>query len=465
MRSTNFFKISLTLGVASMMWSSVLGAATATTSVSSANQKGPTLSITGALMFNSYFGNQKNKNTLYYEKEKDNTANLTDGIKVESHQDGNASQAFALDNAKMAFQIKDKIDFATFHEWFLSMMLSGDRSAKTYRIVPQVYLALFSKFATVHLGNYIGVEDLMAYGGGMLMGASGGFTSSGHRNFVNITTGAYPKIELSGDSDDATKMTLISPRLWGFQAGVSYSPDTGRLGRRNRNDVSPLSTSDIMYNKNFWAFGLNFMEFLATDIRVALSATAVNGTPYALSKDGRVGHEKELVKFYRTQGVAVGGVVYWGDFAIGSEYGWQGQTGQFKGTNSVTPAHPNGAKPTLTYVGSNAQGPRFVDVAISYFFDPDVKGALGYYYSWRKTGFSDANGAHKATASIWNASLTYQACPGLEVYIEGFLHNTKNPSAVYEAQNRLMYVENLKKFDAVENQKAQTILVGTKVSF
>ena len=75
----------------------------------------------------------------------------------------------------------------------------GDRAAKTTYIVPQAYISLFSDHVVVYLGNYSGVEDLMAFSG-VVLGGTGGFGSSPHRKFVDITTGSWVKVSLIGDA-------------------------------------------------------------------------------------------------------------------------------------------------------------------------------------------------------------------------------------------------------------------------
>ncbi|WP_156095307.1 hypothetical protein [Candidatus Hepatobacter penaei] len=411
----------------------------------------PQIGITGSAVFNMFSGSQSNREIEKVKKDANTDALSSD---PSSYETGGPS--FTTDNTKIAFQVDGQMDFATFHQWMATMMLSGDRFAKTHYIVPQAYISLYSKYATLNLGNYAGVEDLMSFGGASLLGGTGGFGSSAHRGYVGITTGCYAKVELVGDSDDATKFTLMTPRFWGFQLGVSYTPDTSKIGRKNRVDLGPISDTDIYYNKQFWGFGVNFVEFVTSDAKLSLSVTGVTGSP----RTAQTGPNGEDIYFHQTNGVTVGGDITFDKVALGAEYGWMGQTAQMKGNYLV--AAP-GVAPS-EYVGAHASAPRFFDVAIAFFFW-DTKLALGYYRSEAKTGFAVDGKTSKAVTNIGNASLTYAVQPGVQIYIEGFYHLTKNPSALYEMSLFVQQMKDFTKGNVIRDQRALTGVVGVKVSF
>ena len=410
------------------------------------------IGMTGALAFNAFSGSQKNREVL----------NLSAGdavapVNLESTVFETGGPLFTLDNSNISFQADGEMDMATFHQWKFVMMLSGDRSTKIQYLVPQIYLGLYSLYGTLNLGNVGGVQDSMAFGGASLLGGTGGFGSSAHRAFVSMTTGCYAKVELMGDPDDATKMVILSPRLWGIQAGVSYVPDTSKVGRRNRTDIGPLADKDEYYNRHFWAFGLNFVEFLTSDLKVELSVTGVTGRPVT----SQVGPNGEDIYFHPTNGVTVGGVFALDSFSIGAEYGWTDRTATLKGNYLVQPP----GVPAALYEGQRAQGPRFWDVGVSIFLTDVTQLSFGYYHSERTTGFAPSDEICKAVTHIGNASMTYQVQSGVQVYLEGFYHITKNPAALYTASLPVQYMKDVDKGRCVENQRAVTALVGMKVSF
>lgn len=417
-----------------------------------ADEQGFQVAITGAAAFNGFVGGQSNREI---QKLKQNTAGA---LVYEPSSYTFGGPGFTLDSTKLGFEASDKVDFAGFHQWMVTLMLSGDRSAKTTYIVPQAYISLFSHYATLYLGNYSGVEALMGFSGGTLLGGTGGFSGSAHRGFVNMTTGCYAKTDLIGDPDDATKITLMTPRVWGVQLGVSYTPDTSKVGRKNRNDPKPLSSSDAYYNRHFFSGGINYQGFLSALAKLNLSVTGVTGQPQSAQLD----NNNAPVEFYRTKGVAMGGVLTFDWFSIGGECAWMGDSASIRGNADV---QPPGAE-MLTYYANTAGAFSFWNVSFSMLFQDKIKFAGGYYSSTRKTGFiSTAGEVYKATSHIVNASLTYQFREGLQTYIEGFYHLLKNPAAAYEVSHTLQRMKDIKAYDVIRNQRAVTGLIGIKISF
>jgi len=417
---------------------------------------GTKISFSGGMMFNAFAGSEDNRDTIKIIKGNQGLQNAT----ASTNHDQKGGHAFSLDKASLGVKASRDIDYATFNRWVFNMILSGDRSAKTIYMVPQIYLTFLSPYTTLTLGNYSGVEDSMAFGGGSLLGGTGGFGGYGHRSFVNITSGCGKKVELVGDGSDATKLTVVSPRLWGVQLGLSYTPNTANVGRRNRNDTSNLSGDEIFY-RNFLAFGLNFVDFVSDDVKLSLSLTAVTGKALPADKvNANVG-------FYNAQGWATGMVIDIGSWGIGYEYGTQGRTGMIRGDFAgVVPPSVNGVTfAARDYQSKRATGQNFVDAALSYLFESNIKVAAGYYHSWRRTGFKRGGSDIKATSHIWNASVTHQPSSGLQIYLEGFLHNCKNPAAVYEQAHILARLASKKDVSVVGDQKAKTIVLGLRATF
>jgi len=95
-------------------------------------------------------------------------------------------------------------------------------------------------WGTVQLGDEDGAEDVMEYGGqsvapgtGLYDGDFGGyFNKAASFGNADIAPG------VANDSSDATKVSYFTPRISGFQLGVSYTPHTKDSGegyvRRNQ---------------------------------------------------------------------------------------------------------------------------------------------------------------------------------------------------------------------------------------
>src|SRR3954462_13170261 len=105
------------------------------------------------------------------------------------------------------------------------------------------------------------------------------------------------------DSNDATKISYITPRFVGFQAGVSYAPQSDSEAQ----DVVPFKT--VGGYKDFWEFGVNYTgEF--SGFSVAAGATGSTATGQDL---GVVGGPS-LEDFFAWQ---AGAQVGYGGFKIG----------------------------------------------------------------------------------------------------------------------------------------------------
>jgi outer membrane protein OmpU len=120
--------------------------------------------------------------------------------------------------------------------------------------VDEAVLFVSGAFGRIELGREDGAADIMMLGARRVAAGTGGID------------GDLP-INLSGgiiiDTSDAAKVTYFTPRIGGFQAGISYSPDSdGFFG-------APLATFEDAIE-----WGANFVgQFVGLD--VGLSATAV----------------------------------------------------------------------------------------------------------------------------------------------------------------------------------------------
>ncbi|HET6520938.1 MAG TPA: porin [Geminicoccaceae bacterium] len=127
--------------------------------------------------------------------------------------------------------------------------------AGTGDVVQDEIILFFSgAFGRVELGRDDGAADVMMLDAASVAAGTGGID------------GDLP-INLTGaqivDSSDAAKVTYFTPRVAGFQAGVSYIPDGG-----DDNSDNPLvGGADV---ENWFEAGLNFVgEFAGLDVGLA----------------------------------------------------------------------------------------------------------------------------------------------------------------------------------------------------
>jgi hypothetical protein len=408
--------------------------------------------LKGAAAFNAYAGSQKNKNNIQYYP--DDRGQVVQPREVSAR---NQSTMFGFDDTRLEFEVSQPFDYLSFLKWKLNIAFSADKSAVTPSFVKQAYITLISKYATMEFGNYSGVEDRMAFSAVSILDGTGGFDGNAQK-FAATTTGTHANVDLVGKSAEATKITLFSPSWKGIKVGVSYTPSTSHLGGANLKTDGSTNYArgghGNPYSVNNIAVGLSYVGFLTPSLKLSTSLTGVMAKSKAEIHDRR-----EELKRRNIRSWALGTILSYKNFSLAGEYADCGKSGQFSNDAlGVNPLGISGNLNPLNYNAATATAPKFFDVAFSYIYN-QTKFAVGYLQSHRKTGFSNI----KATAKVWNASITQQVATGLKVYLEGFRYDTKNDAVDYEAK---LLTSNLRKTTAaVGNQKANVIILGMKASF
>ncbi len=405
--------------------------------------------LKGAAAFNAYMGSQKNKNNISYSATPNAVPTQTEAR--------NQRKMFGFDDTRLEFEVSQPFDYLSFLKWKLNIALSADKSASTPSIVKQAYITLISKYSTMEFGNYSGVEDRMAFSAVSILDGTGGFDGNAQK-FAATTTGTHANVDLVGKSAEATKVTLFSPSWNGIKVGLSYTPSTSHLGGASlKTDGAPSygrGGPGNPYSVDNFAVGLTYVGFLTPSLKLSTSLTGVMAKSKAEIHDRR-----EQLKRRNIRSWALGTILSYKNFSLAGEYADCGKSAQFSNsTPGVNPIGVLGNLNPLDYNASTATAPKFFDVALSYIYN-QTKFAVGYLQSNRKTGF----GTIKATAKVWNASITQQIATGLKVYVEGFRYDTKNDAADYETK---LLATNLNKgISGVGNQKANVIILGMKASF
>ncbi len=126
----------------------------------------------------------------------------------------------------------------------------GDTDA----FVDEVLLFFSGAFGRVELGQEDGASDTMLLGAENVAAGTGGLDGDLPLN----VTGGQPI-----DTGDAAKVNYFTPRVGGFQAGISYVPDV---------------TADGVTTEHFIESGVNFVgQFAGLDIGVAAVASLPEG--------------------------------------------------------------------------------------------------------------------------------------------------------------------------------------------
>ena len=416
------------------------------------DQKKSNFTVSGNLQFNSYFANHSNRNSNKFSS----------GPALTRKPNQVPTQMFSLEKSFLLFNIEDDMDFAGFNKWLAAVMLSADRAGNTLGqfVVPQVYARFLSDYATLYLGDYLGAADQMAFTGNSVLGGAGGFNSK-YTKIGFLTSGVYSSVDMLGSSEMATKITLLSPSWNNVKFGVSFTPNSTKLGSAAVSTPPSITPpGPPFYNKNVVEVGINYVQFITDDLQLSLSLTGLTGASYPLYEQGSSAPQK--LEFNRTQTFAIGGILEWNDLSFGLSYHNCLKTGQLKHDQTVTPPTVSGESfSALDYKASNAEGPRYVIAGASYIMG-DTKLAVGYYHSQRRTGFSGKS----AIGNIYNASITYQIQPGLATYVAGNYAITKNPASFYEGTLLATRLSDATKASAViDNKNAKVLIVGLKLNF
>ncbi len=122
--------------------------------------------------------------------------------------------------------------------------------------VDETWIRLSGSWGQSYLGNQDGVEDTYLTNDGYSAGAAGDGGSDGNwQDFIDArpTNGRlFDEPDDIIQSGDATKITYYTPRVEGFSAGVSWTPDTNAHGQATSTDADDdKSTNNVGFGVQF----------------------------------------------------------------------------------------------------------------------------------------------------------------------------------------------------------------------
>lgn len=157
----------------------------------------------------------------------------------------------------------------------------------------ETWVIVKGPFGELRFGDEDGASDLMKLGAFTIAAGTGGIDGT-----VDL-----PRLVAGVNTSDATKIIYFTPRIAGFQAGVSYTPNAGSSGDN-------LAVTNVDNAKDVFEFGANYVgNFGDVGIRVGVIGHVGDST------DGDV--DEDFEKLY------VGGTLSFAGFSVGGGYGKQ----------------------------------------------------------------------------------------------------------------------------------------------
>jgi len=353
----------------------------------------------------------------------------------------------AVEDSGFNFAVSGKANGYRALEYLFFARLSADTSeTKTFQ---EVYGQFKNDMGTLRVGDTRGVDDFMATGAFAVMGGTGGFAGN-YSHVINPTFGAIYKIDLGGTaaSKEATKLTYVTPRINGFQAGISFTPNSEHRGEGKVSNNTSIVNNRTAFDVNQTAYGVNYMNTFANGVDLKVSATGLFGQTKAgignpvsfITSSGALGTSAEA---HNTKAYALGGLVGYKGWQFGAEFI----------DNDKTHA------PTAA-LGSDAG--QLYSAALGYTFGNDTFTG-GYLHGTRKVGA----GFRKAKTNVYSMTWDKKLAPGLSVYAEGNLFDMKADRAYITAvqANAAQFIKDGTTNSVPGNNRGHVVIVGSKIKF
>lgn len=329
------------------------------------------------------------------------------------------------------------------------------------------HIFIETSYGKVELGSPYDAGNKLRITGGQVIAGTGGWwryanLTSKYMQYNNLkpdfdTSPSFYIESFSNNFDEfnaraeaARKISFYTPKMKGFQAGISYTPDSANAGgNKNLNNVAfdnsvtgltKVNTGIKRYNvengqvitinqnvTDSVSGGLTYEHALGEDADLKLSVTGEYGKPARLAvRSQGTGKEYTVLKPYKLSNLKaynLGAVFTYGNFSCGASYGNLGKS-------LTTPDYHKNGRNTYYYNG-----------AIAYGQGP-IKTSLSYFKSSR----------YKNTVDTITVATEYKIMPGLLPYAEISHFQAKGKPVYYpEAPNK--------------KTKGTVGLIGTKLKF
>jgi hypothetical protein len=289
------------------------------------------------------------------------------------------------------------------------------RMDKDSNDMENTYVFLETNLGRLEAGSNYGAARTTRVDASSFARASGGIGGD-WMNFVNLTAptgdtsyyltspGLLGDANYNNAKESTRKVTFYTPRMSGFQVGLSYTPDTVNTGDGLNN--SALYPRQV---KNQMSGGLSYSnQFDQVAINLSAVGEMGTGTKTAL----------ETTK-HNLKGWEVGGSASVAGFTAGGSWGTSNK--KFN---------------TAPALAANNKNVKYWDAGVSYVNGP-VGVSLGYFNSNYQNN----------KAKVWSLGLDYQLAPGMLPYVEATSFDlrsnnttlTKNRGNVYLVGTQLRF--------------------------
>lgn len=287
--------------------------------VAMAEVSNPTASFEGLADFQAGFRSQKKA----YKQ------NLSD----------NQSDVRFDNTAKLAAKVEGKADIGFNYGAVVGLKTTSDKNRRVSTSnLDRTYVFVESEAGRFELGSNYSAAKAMKFDAGTLARGNGGVNGDWYKyynfgtsmdlgygvdSFVNSPDNFVDYLNKWSD-EDTRKVTFYTPRMSGFQLGLSYTPDAKNKG----NSEQYMSQADKYYNfnkdsnslkvKNLFSGGLNYMQQFE-QMTLSLSATGETGKVNNVSYLAGQTNTKNINSY------AFGGNVEYAGLTFGGSWGVMGK--------------------------------------------------------------------------------------------------------------------------------------------
>jgi len=237
-----------------------------------------------------------------------------------------------------------------------------------------------------------------------LDGTAGG-SSIGAQTSAFIVRSTSPSAANFGTKEDASKISYYTPRFYGVQGGVSFTPDEGDVGT-----AAGLSSETGTDQENVWSLGVNYKRTY-NDINIAASLTGEFGS-------------SEVATTEDVNAWAIGASAESRGVSVAASYGSWGDSGL------ATTTTGEDSQTYWTLGAAYATGP--YGVSATYL---------------QSDGASGGAGSRSMELSNLSLGADYKLAPGLVPYVEVNFFDTDDNSA------------------ATTDNDGTVVLIGTQLNF
>lgn len=287
--------------------------------------------------------------------------------------------SFTTDESEVAFNAKATSDSGIDYGLSIEIQTQPNDTANA----DEAWVFLAGDFGRVELGDQDGAADRMFVGGKNVMTGRGGYDGvvSRHFNFGAGSPGAAtrtgPTTNVTGD---APKAIYFTPRVAGFQAGASWTPDTGASGSAITTDTAGSTNFE-----NVVSLGVNYQQTF-NDVTVTISGTAEFGD--AEDNAATSATRREDAELW-----AIGTKVDFSGFSVGASYVDMNDTGL-----------------TAANAAAGADAGTWWDVAASYNTGPWTV-SVGAFFGQN----DNTTGLGESEVDIYSIGFNYNFAPGLDI--------------------------------------------------